>query len=312
MKKRVLVIGNTNMNLNMSAGTLPGPGQTAQARQFDFMAGGNGTGVLVALNKLGADVVYATRLGGDLNGQRLLSFFNDIGVDTRFIKTDKTLKTGFELCLKESNGIQRRLLYKGANEALNSKDIEEAFTCYPDGVYFRSDIPVSALISSAFFARQCGSKIFININGIKSSFPFSELERAEVVIANENTVYDLTGIYPQDFEKCLKAAIALSSKVKADHFVIKLQDRGTFHYDGKYYKIIAPYDGYTIDASSADDAFDGAFVKEYLSNGDIRRAIEYAHVAYSLTASRDGQYSSIPTETEMDALIEEKQLLKDQ
>lgn len=312
MKRRVLVIGNTNMNLNMSASALPGPGQTAQARQFDFIAGGSGTGVAVALNRLGADVVYSTKLGCDLNGQRLMSFFGDIGLDTRFIRTDKTLKTGFELCLKENSGIFRKLLYKGANEALNSKDVEEAFTCYPDAVYLKSDIQTAALISSAYFARQCGSKLIMNISGIKNSFPLSELEKADVIIANENTVYDLTGIYPQDHEKCLKAAIALASKAKSEHFIIKLQDRGSFHYDGKYYKIIAPHDLHIIDASAADDAFDGAFIIKYLEEQNMKQSIEYAHIAYSLTAAEEGVYPTIPTEAEMASYIEEKGLLKDQ
>lgn len=314
MKKRVLVVGNTNMNLNMHIATLPGPGQTAANRQFDYLAGGNGTCVTVALNKLGCDTVYSTRLGQDLNGQRLLSFFSDIGVDTRFIKSDKTLKTGFEVCIIESNGISRRILYKGANEAHNSKDIEEAFTCYPDAVYARADMQSSLIVAASYYSSNDNSKFFLNVCGAKSDFPFAELDSVDIVIANESSIYDITGIYPQDVERCLKACIALSSRIKATHYVLKNHGRGTFIYDGKYYHIIAPYENASasVDASAADEAYDAALISEYLNSGDIKSAVEYAHIVYYLTSMEEGLYISIPNEQTVNEFIEKKGLMQKQ
>ena len=106
-------------------------------------------------------------------------------------------------------------------------------------------------------------------------------------------------------ENSLRAALALSRKVKAKNIVIKQGARGAFLYDGKRYNTFpAVRADKTVDTTAAGDAFTAAMTIEYLRNGgDIKEAIKYGNAAGAITVTRKGASSSIPTAEEVEALL---------
>ena len=89
-KKRILVVSSANMDFIMNIRTLPSAGQTLiDDGSYRFAPGGKGANAAVAIQRLGGDCVFCTRLGNDANGAILQNLYEKEGIDTRFIAHDK-------------------------------------------------------------------------------------------------------------------------------------------------------------------------------------------------------------------------------
>ena len=111
----------------------------------------------VAAALLGAQVMLCARVGDDQHGKRLRKLYGDCGIDLRFIHIDSLSQTGLAVVIVEKNGVNRIVVYPGANSRLSDRDIEEAFAVRPEAVltqfeigWTRCFIPLNAPLSSMF------------------------------------------------------------------------------------------------------------------------------------------------------------------
>lgn len=305
MKKKILIVGSANMDLTMNMYRIPKEGETL----FDdggvaYLPGGKGANAAIAFAKLGADSVFVAKLGADLHGQRLYNYYKNEGINTSGIKVDKEEPTGLAVVMKEASGENRTLVYPGANAKLTLENIGEAFTSSPAGLYLSLEIPFETVLASANIAKGRGVPIFIDATPADKTQPLDKLPGVEIFSPNETETLEYTGIKPESAETCLRAAIALSKRVKAKYIVIKMGARGAFIYDGmKYFIIPALSAGKVVDTASAGDAFTAAMTLKYLETGDIRIAVRYGCAAAAITVTRRGGTGSVPTEDEVKRLM---------
>lgn len=301
MKKRILVVSSANMDFVMNMHSIPSAGQTViDNGSYRFVPGGKGANSAVAIQRLGGDCVFCTRLGSDANGAILKNVYEKEGIDTRFIVHDKKNPTGLAAIMVEDNGVNRIVVYPGANLAISPDDIDHALTSYPDALFLQLEIAPEAVIYAAEQAAAKNIPIFIDAGPASKYFPLDRLPHLEVFSPNETETEIFTGISPNSPENCLRAAIALSKIVNAHYYVIKLGGRGVYIYDGLYYHCIPAYDTKVVDTTAAGDAFTAAFTLEYLRSGDVERAGKFGNIAGSITVSRAGAYTSLPTASEVE------------
>lgn len=302
VKKRVLVVSSANMDFVMNMHTLPSAGQTMidHSGSYSFVPGGKGANSAVTVQRLGGDCVFCARLGNDANGAILKNIYEKEGIDTRFISHDKKRPTGLAAIMVEDNGINRIVVYPGANLALSRDDIDHAMTSYPDALLMQLEVDEEAVIYAAECAARDNIPIFIDAGPANRYFPLDRLPPIEVFSPNETETEIFTGISPNSPENCLRAAIALSKIVKAHYYVLKLGGRGAYVYDGLYYHCVPPYDVKVVDTTAAGDAFTAALTLEYLRSGDIERATKFGNIAGAITVSRAGAYTSLPDAGEVE------------
>ncbi len=305
MKKRILVVSSANMDFVMKVGKLPEAGQTIiENREYSYVPGGKGANAAVALARLGADSVFCAKLGSDNNAQRLKTLYTENGVDVRFIRHDRNVPTGLASIIVEENGNNRIVVYPGSNMTISRGDIEDAFTCLPDAVFLQFEIPDEAVIMATEYAKKQNVPIFVDAGPARADYPLEKLAAPlEVISPNESETYALTGINPTNIDNCLKAAVALQSRVKSKYVVIKLGGRGAYIHDGKFSQLISTYEGDVVDTTAAGDAFTAALTLEYLRSNDIVRAVKYANAVGTLVVGKAGASSSLPTADEVDAFI---------
>lgn len=307
MEKRILVVSSANMDFVMNMHSLPSAGQTViDYGSYSFVPGGKGANSSVAIRRLGGDCVFCARLGTDANGDILAGIYNKEGVDTRFIVRDKEAATGLAAIMVEQNGVNRIVVYPGANVRITPDDIDNALTCYPDALFMQLEIEPEAIIYAANTAAKQGIPIFIDAGPATKTFPLDRLPPLEVFSPNETETEIFTGIQPSSPENCLRAAIALSKLVNAHYYVLKLGNRGVYIYDGLYYHCLPAYDIKSVDTTAAGDAFTAAFTLEYLRSGDVERAGKYGNAVGALTVSRAGAYTSLPTASEVEQFLARK------
>jgi len=305
-KKRILLIGSSNMDLSMNVNKLPEAGQTLiDDGGVAYTPGGKGANSAVVFSRLGADTVFCTKLGADAHGQRLYNFYKDEGINTSHIKVDKENSTGLAVVIKEASGENRIIVYPGANATLTPENIAEAFASAPDAVYLGFEIPFALAVSAARIAASRGIPVFVDAGPASRDFELDKLPELEIFSPNETETYEYTGIMPTNMETSLRAAINLFKKVKCKYLVIKQGARGAFLYDGKRYNTFpAVRVDKVVDTTAAGDVFTAALTLEYLrTGGDIRAAIQYANAAGAIAVTRKGASASAPTADEVAAVV---------
>lgn len=305
-KKRVLIIGSSNLDFVMNMYKLPAAGENiVDNGGVAYVPGGKGAGAAIAFSRLGAESVFCAKLGADIHGQKLYNYYKEIGLNTAYIKVDHDTPTGLAVVMREGDGTSRSVVFPGANAQLTTEIIIEAFECNPDALYLGFEIPYPMVVAAAKVAASKNIPIFIDATAASKEFDLELLPPVEIFSPNEKEAEELTGILPTSMETSLRAALAIARKAKAKNVVIKQGARGAFLYDGKRYNTFpAVRADKTVDTTSAGDAFTAAMTLEYLRNGgEIKEAIKYGNVAAAITVTRPGASSSIPTEEEINNFL---------
>ncbi len=301
-KKKILVIGSSNMDLSMNMYKIPEKGETiVDDGGVAYTPGGKGANAAVAFNKLGGDCAFLTKLGADLHGQKLYGCLKELGLKTSYVKVDREMPTGFAAVLKESDGANRIVYYPGANLCLTRDDLLDAFDFAPDAVYINFEISFDTALAAAKIASARGIPIFVDAAPASHDYQLEALPPLEVFSPNETETLEYTGIMPQGADSALRAALALWRRVKCKYLVIKQGARGVFIYDGKHYSMIPSYrPDKLVDSTAAGDAFTAALTLEYLeSGGDIVMSAKYAAAVGAVTVSKNGAATSIPNQDEV-------------
>lgn len=295
------------MDLSMNMLRMPEAGETLlDDGGVAYLPGGKGTNAAVSVARLGGQCVFCTKLGADLHGQKLFSYYKETGLDTTYVKVDHENPTGLAVVMKEANGENRIVLYPGANTMLTVENVQEAMNCAPDALYLGFEIPFAVAAGAAKLAASRGIPIFVDAAPADESYPLESLPPLEIFSPNETETKTYTGIVPFGTEGCLRAALNLCRKVKCKHLVIKLGSRGAFIYDGKHYDLIPAFRAEkVVDTTAAGDAFTAAMTLRYLENGgNIKDAVRYASAAGALTVAKKGAADSVPTKDEVLAFLE--------
>ena len=258
-KPRILCVGSANMDLVMKMERVPERGETLiTARDYEFIPGGKGANAAVACARLGADTLLCTKLGDDANGKVLREMYVKENISPRFIGVDKHNNTGLAGIFLESSGANRIVVYPGANNALTTDDLEEAFISYPDALLMQFEIPESTIVKACRMAAERGVKVFIDAGPARADFPLRELGQLEIFSPNETETLAYTGISPDTMSSTMSASVKLSVMVNAKYIVLKLGSRGAYVYDGVNADIVPSYDVTAIDTTAAGDAFTAA------------------------------------------------------
>ncbi len=306
MKSRILVIGSSNIDFVCRMKSIPERGETIVSKDpYAFVPGGKGANSAVAAARLGADVVFCTRVGNDSYGNQLAEKYRGEGIDTRFVVKDKTARTGLAAIMVEETGHNRIVVYPGANCNLSLTDVEEAFTTYPDAILMQLEIDTQLVIEATKMAQEKGVKIVLDAGPARADFPLESLGKLEILSPNETETQILTGINPTSSDNCLRACVNLMSRVDAKYIVLKLGERGCYIYDGIHCTHVAPFEiGTAVDTTAAGDSFTAALTYKYCENGgNIVEACEFANAVGAYVVTKPGAFSSLPTLKELEAFL---------
>lgn len=127
LKKRILVISSANIDFVQRMRRVPYSGETVvePGIGYSYVPGGKGANSAITFARLGADCVFACKLGKDSNGKRLAAMYAKEGIDTRYILEDPEVPTGLASILVEENGKNRIIVYPGANMTMTPEKISE-------------------------------------------------------------------------------------------------------------------------------------------------------------------------------------------
>ena len=272
---KVTVVGSVNLDLVARCERLPRPGETVTDADFARHPGGKGANQAVAAARLGADVSLVGCVGNDGFAAEALAVLDEAGVDLTGVRRAEE-PTGVAVIVVSRDGENQIVVAPGANGALAPADVPHL-----DGaaVLCQLEVPIATVAHAAQQAR------WFCLNAAPARrVPAEVLERADVVVANR---YELEAV---------SGAPGLVALTLGDDGAVLLQD-------GEEVARAAPPVVRAVDGTAAGDAFCACLAVSLLEARPREEALRRACAAGALAASRAGAQPSLPTATEVDAML---------
>lgn len=298
MKKRVLLIGGACTEINLQVSELANDNKEVVAPiDYTLTPGGAVAIGAVAISRLGGEPILCSAVGDDEYGRELVGFFNEMGMDTRFIKTVKGEKTAIDILTEDEYGTRRAYKSTALLGAIDAETVEDAFTTMPDAVYISLDIPVDAAVRAAELSREKKIPAFFDGQRIPFDFPIEKLGVIDLIALSPEATEHFTGIAPRDANSNLRCAVELHKTLRSKTYMFKYGVGGAFAYKGNFSYYIPYIEG--ADARYCDLQVP-AMIIECLRSGKSVRAMRYASTVIELAAKKGGApLVNVPSETEV-------------
>jgi ribokinase len=266
---RITVVGSANIDLVARCERLPRPGETVTDARLERFAGGKGANQAVAAARLGARTRFVGRIGSDDLPLRSLE---REGVDVSGVTRDVG-ETGTAVILLEASGENVIVVAPGANRRLEADDVEVGEA---DAEICQQEIPEAAVTAAASQAA------FFCLNAAPARGALA-LD-VDLLVVNR---------YEHEATRSRGKLVALT--LGAEGAVLLA--------DGEVVARATPPALQSIDGTAAGDAFCAALVVSLLEGRDRGSALDRACAAGALAASRLGAQPSLPTASEIEALV---------
>lgn len=298
---RIAVVGSANTDLTTFSDNFPRPGETIFGKSFDLGFGGKGANQAIAARLCGADVTMVAKVGNDLFGEATVKNFASFGIDTAHVGIVDGVSSGVAPIFVDSNGQNRIIVVKGANDTLKPADVEAAAEVLRDvdAIVLQFEIPLETVYYAVAFARKHSIRCIVNP---APALPanLAELAAADYFIPNETEAEAIAGLPVHSTDEAKKCAAALLQK-GFRNIILTLGARGSLLVTAGGTELIAPFTVTAKDTTGAGDAFIGSF-SVFLAEGvPEKEALSRANLYAALSTIRVGTQKSFPTRAEFEA-----------
>lgn len=284
----------------------PVGGETVLGGGFLMVPGGKGANQAVAAVKAGARVIFVSKLGEDIFGDRSLANFKKEGLDTRFVSRDKKEPSGVAIITVDEKAQNSIVVALGANSKLLPPDIKKAETEIKKAacVVLQQEMPEKTVAYVLKLAS--GYKVPVIFNPAPArKIPVSLFKSVYMLNPNETETKILTGIKPTDTASARKAGAKLMS-FGVKHVIITMGKKGVFAC-GKGFEMQVPaFKVKAVDTTAAGDAFTGGFAAAFAEKKDFYECVKFGSAVAALTVTKMGAQSSLPSRTEIRKFLSKK------
>lgn len=268
-RPRITVVGSINLDLVARCERLPRPGETVGGATVARFPGGKGANQAVACARLGAEVTMIGAVGRDALAEEALQGLREAGVHLAVADVDAP--TGVALIFVDSAGETEIVVAPGANAMLGDVELPAH-----DAVLAQLEVPDEAVLSAW---ERCGGLFCLNA------------APARAISLDP----DLTVVNRHELE-LLRRRDGLIALTLGEEGAMLLED-------GEEVARATPPRVDAVDGTAAGDAFTACLVVSLLEERGYDEALERACAAGALAASRPGAQPSLPTASEVDALL---------
>jgi ribokinase len=294
-RSRIAVVGSANVDLTTFSDRFPKAGETIFGQHFDLGWGGKGANQAVAARLCGAEVAMVARVGEDLFGPATITNFAAQGIDASHVRVVAGASSGVAPIFVESNGQNRIIVVKGANDRLLPADVDEAHEVLEaaDCIVLQFEIPLETVYYTVRFARERGIRCIVN-PAPAQPVDLSALAGVDYFVPNETEAETITGLPVRSVEEA-KACAAHLLQQGLRRVIITLGEKGALLAHEGGMDLVEPFRVATRDTTGAGDAFVGSFAV-FLGEGlSERDAIVRANLYAALSTTGVGTQKSFVT-----------------
>ena len=303
----VLVIGSSNIDLNIYSRKLPTPGETVTGGKFRQNLGGKGANQSVASIRSGSKTVFIAKVGTDIYGEQMIFQLAKEGINTDYIVQDKTESSGIAFILVDEKGENMISVAPGANVKLTPHEIRNNTELIKNAtsIVVQMEIPIDTIEEIFDIASQGDAIKILNPAPLKY-LSTDILKNIDIIVPNEGELFELhsslnLGNLPLDLNEKLKQASRDISKIGINIIITTLGSKGSiiFQADTDSFIHIPTIDVHAIDTVGAGDCFIGVLASMLNQGEYIVNAVKYASAAASIAVTREGAQESMPYKEEI-------------
>jgi ribokinase len=298
-KEGVLVVGSANMDLVVQCNRFPLSGETIFGNSFHLFPGGKGANQAVSCARLGMKTYFLGKMGEDDFGTSLMKTMQHDGVDLSLLLQDKTEHTGTALITVDSEGQNKIIVISGSNMNLTSKDIRGKKFKFNEVkiVLCQLEVPMETVVETARLAKE-NDAVFILNPAPACEIPEEIYPLIDYLTPNENELQMLSNMMVSDENSAEMAAKVLLEK-GVQNIIITLGEKGALLVNKYHTRLFSTQKVVAVDTTAAGDAFNGALAYSLAIGKKIDDGIVFANKVASISVTRMGAQSSLPTLSEI-------------
>lgn len=302
MKNQITVVGSYNVGLFLKGESIPKVGQTLIGDTFTEGGGGKGSNQALAAGKLGAKALFVGCIGNDSYGRFALDLYESMGVCSEYIRVDETIHSGISVIFIDKDGNNSIMVVPGANFRLSEKDIDNAYSamCNSAIVGFQLENELRVVSYGIKKAKEAGAKVLLDPAPARE-LPDELYKYISVIKPNEHEATTLSGIEVTDKESAEKAGRWFIEK-GVETAIITLGDKGAVLVEKERSAFFPSRKVNAVDTTGAGDCFSGALMAALAEGKSIDEAIEFAHIAASISVTALGVVEALPTRAQVEEL----------
>ena len=305
MSLPIIVVGSLNMDFVVQVERLPRPGETVLGGEFATVPGGKGANQACAASKLGGKVRIVGRVGDDALGRELREGLAAVGVDTTAVLATEGTPSGVALIAVEAGGQNQIVVASGANGLLTPADVAHALGGATGGLLLlQLESPPETIESAVALGKERGMTVLLDPAPARQ-LPLALLSGVSCLTPNESEAMTLLERPGEAIALAQAPEVARALLARGPRAVIlKLGEHGAFLDDGTGAARHFPAPKVdAVDTTAAGDTFNGALAVALAEGRSLPDAIPFANAAGALSVTRRGAQSSIPTRSELNALV---------
>ncbi|MBF7095577.1 ribokinase [Alkalibacter mobilis] len=310
----ITVVGSLNMDLVITAPTIPRPGETVLGTSFKQIPGGKGANQADAAAKLKADVTMIGAVGKDSMGEQLKRSLESDGVDVQRVLEKDDYSTGVAAIIVEEKGNNAIAVAPGANYGLTPEDIENMEECFKktNVMIVQLETPLETVRKALKMAKDFGAITILN------PAPARELDEeilslTDILTPNETELEILSGLPTDNLDDIQIAAEKLMEK-GVKEMIVTLGGQGCMHITKENISVMPAYKVKVVDTTAAGDSFNGAIGVALDEGKTMEEALKFAMKVGAMTVSKAGAQTSLPYLNEVenfDQWYEKMSILED-
>jgi ribokinase len=288
------------MDLVTRVAVTPKVGETLSGQGLDFIPGGKGANQAVAMGKLGANVEMIGALGKDGNGTILRDNLKAMGVRNDRLKVVEGIPTGVALIMVNDTGDNSIVVIGGANGHLMPDDVKEEWFEDVSWVVCQLETPIDTVETVLKMAKSLGVKTLLNPAPAR---PLSNdlLSVVDLLVPNETEFETLTGLAFESKKDMMKGFGLLNARGISE-LIVTIGAKGAWYYNGKDFLEVAGKKVEAVDTTAAGDSFIAGLCDSLARGRSIEEALEMGNWVASITVTRFGAQSSLPSREEVESL----------
>jgi ribokinase len=298
----LVVVGSYNAALTVYSATLPAPGETVVGSRFEQGPGGKGANQAIGARRLGADVLFVTRLGADAFGAQARSVLLAEGLPEHGITTDDQSPTGIALVLVDDAGQNAISVAPGANASLDGPAVRARFgPDLRDCKYLLMQLECRAelAVDLAAWARDAGCVSILNPAPARALA--DALALFDIITPNEGELATLAGSLglasgPAD----VLARQVVGCGVR--DVVVTLGERGALWACAAGVRYFDAYPVRAVDTTGAGDAFNAGLAAALVRGEPMEAAIDQGCRAGAFCVTRNGVIDGLGYPSDLETL----------
>lgn len=285
---------------------MPQLGETISGKSIALIPGGKGANQAYAAGKLGGSVAMIGAVGADSFGDTLKQNLASVNVDISGLSSLKDVPTGQAFIAVEETGENSIIIISGANARMTRGLIDQHRQLLEecDIVVMQLEIPIETVEYVKQLAVSMGKTVILDPAPAVSDLPDHFWQGIDYIKPNETELSILTGSKPETYEDLVEAAKRMQRK-GVKNVVVTLGEKGCMLVQQDNVQLFPAFKVTAVDTTAAGDSFTAAFALALSQGQSCEDAILLGQKVSSISVTRKGAQTSIPTMDEVIAMNRE-------